>query len=64
MYFYVEDMLKTHGSRESSPSARKKEKPRKLFHESATKSATVSSQSDPGMVQLIYIDYEFLHVRI
>ena len=57
-------MLKTHGSRESSPSARKKEKPRKLFHESATKSATVSSQSDPGMVPLSYIEYDFLLVRV
>ena len=57
-------MLKTHGSRESSPSARKKEKPRKLFHESATKSAAVSSQSDPGMVPLSYIEYDFLLVRV
>ena len=64
MYFYIEDMLKTHGSRESSPSARKKEKPRKLFHETATKSATVSSQPDPGMVPLSYIEYDFLLVRV
>ncbi|CAB4018567.1 tuftelin-interacting 11-like, partial [Paramuricea clavata] len=41
------EILLSQGSRESSPSARKKEKPRKLFHESASKSPGVSSQSDP-----------------
>lgn len=49
--------MKARGSRESSPSARRKEKPRKLFHESATKSTAVSSQSDPGMYGAIDLQY-------
>jgi hypothetical protein len=50
---YADEIIKLQGSRESSPSARKKEKPRKLFHESATKSAGVLNQSDPGTVDSI-----------
>lgn len=38
------------GSGESSPSARKQEKPRKLFHESSSKTTAKTSQSDPGTV--------------
>jgi hypothetical protein len=52
--FDIDEILLSQGSRESSPSARKKEKPRKLFHESASKSPGVSSQSDPGTVDRSY----------
>jgi hypothetical protein len=59
MFFLVDEMVKLQGSRESSSSARKKEKPRKLFHESASKSASVTNQSDPGTFDFLFIKRNF-----
>jgi hypothetical protein len=57
--YLVDEMVKSQGSRESSSSARKKEKPRKLFHESASKSASVTNQSDPGTFDFLFIKRNF-----